>query len=150
MNELRKIANCMLGICLSKLVQMKVVSREQVDGRWYSRCNMDSRLEGLGVAAAASIDDSGCPVVIFSSRLNIQGLAYALPHEAIHLAQICSGMSKPCYGYTLWDGKKYPNLAADDPNYFSAEHQPWEAQAYKLESVVREALLAQLSLVGGG
>ena len=147
MNELREIANHMLGVCLSKLVQIGLVSREQVNGRWHSRCDLDSRLEQLGFAAAASIDDNGNPVVIFSSKLNIQGLAHTLPHEAIHLAQICSGMYEPCSGYTVWSGEKYSNLAADDPNYFSPEHQPWEAQAHELEPVVREALLTQFPIL---
>lgn len=143
MMALKEIASYMLSICLLKLVQMDVVTREQVNDKWYARCDMDARLEQLGFSAAASIDESGVPVVIFNSKLSMQGLAHVLPHEAIHLAQICSGIYEPCTGYALWKGEKYPNLAADDPNYFSVEHQPWEAQAHELESVVRESLLSQ-------
>jgi len=143
MSEVLRAANHMISVCLSELIKIGLVSLEQVNNRWYLKCNQDSRLEQFGFAAAVSIDENKMPVLFFNSKLTLQGLVYTLPHEAIHLAQICSGMSEPCSGYTVWKGKKYPTLAADDPNYFSLEYQPWEAQAKELEPVVREALLIQ-------
>ena len=63
-------------------------------------------------------------LLLYLTESSIKALAWAIPHEAIHLAQICKKDLKPYNGYSIWKGKKFPNLTTTDPNYFSPEHQP--------------------------
>lgn len=147
MNEDLLVANYMLGLCLSELVQMGFVSMEQVNGRWTSRCDLDELLARQGFAAAVTIDDKGMPLVIIESArcLYIEGLLQTIPHEAVHLAQICSGKYEPYAGYSIWMGVKYPNLLSTDPNYFSADHQPWEAEAKELAPQLERLLRSKIA-----
>lgn len=142
--DIKEIVDTFISISLGKLVETDFVSRDLIDRNWYSRFDMNHRLEADEFFAAASIDEANRPVVVFNAESNIKALAWVIPHEAIHLAQICKKDLEPCNGYSLWKGKKFPNLTATDPNYFSPEHQPWEAEAKELEDLVRGALYEKL------
>jgi hypothetical protein len=142
--DVKVVVDGFIGISLGMLVESGFVPRDLIDRNWYSRFDMNHRLSSDEFFAAASIDDANRPVVVFNAESNIKALAWAIPHEAIHLAQICKKDLEPCNGYSIWKGQRFPNLSATDPNYFSQEHQPWEAEAKELEDVVRNALYEKL------
>jgi len=142
-----KVVNLIIGICLGYLVETDFVEQEWINGKWYSRYDMNERLQNLQFVAAASIDDIGRPVVVFNMSHNIKAIAWGMAHEAIHLAQICKGDWEPFQGYSVWKGKEYKNLPATDVNYFSIDHQPWEVEAKGLEEKVRQAIYEKLPLL---
>ncbi len=138
--DVKEIVDVFLGISLGMLVETGFVSKDLIDKNWYSRFDMNHRLESDGFFAAASIDDADMPVVVFNTESTLEALAWAIPHEAIHLAQMCKKDLEPSDGFSIWKGKKYPQLKATDPNYSSPNYQPWEAEALELEESVRDAL----------
>lgn len=143
-SEKRDYVNSILNRCLEYLVDLGFVTNESLQGRAiYSRCDMNERLESLQFLAAASIDDVGHPVLVFNIDHDIRTLAWAIAHESVHLAQICKGEWEPFQGYSVWKGKKYTNLTADDSNYSSPNYQPWEAEAKNMENKVRELMYEQ-------
>lgn len=145
----KKIAvDTILNTCLGCLVDLGFVSKESFEGKEiYSRYDMSERLASLQFFAAASIDDIGRPVLVFNIEHNIKVLAWAIAHEAVHLAQVCKGEWEPFQGYSVWKGQRYTNLAADDPNYSSPDHQPWEAEAEHMEEKVRELMYERLPVL---
>lgn len=135
----KQTAEFILGQCLQFLVEDGFVSLEQVNGRWHVKTSVSDKLRGSGFAAGASIDDAGHPYVAINPN-KPSLLGYVLPHEAIHLAQICKGDYEPQIGTSLWRGEIYPNLSATDPNYI--QDQPWELEVSLLEEGVRQRLFA--------
>jgi len=135
--DLKDIVDTFMGVCLRHLVDKGFVTESQIQGNWYSREASD-RLEKRSFVAAAGIDNGGRPVVLFNRNMPLKAIIYSIPHEAVHLAQICKRDLKPLKGKSLWKGKVFGNLPGDDPNYFSG--QPWEAEAQDLEKEVRAAL----------
>lgn len=137
--------DAVLKACLQYLIDIGFINPEDFEGRIIdTRCDMNERLSEKGFYAAASIDDIGRPVLIYNIEHRMRDLACAIAHESIHIAQICKGDWEPFQGYSEWKGKKYTNLAASDPNYNSPEHQPWEAEVYKLEEKVIAYLFEKL------
>jgi len=136
-SDLKEIVDTFMGVCLQYLVDSGFVTESQIQGNWYSRDGSD-RLAAQSLAAAVSIDNANRPVVLFNTNLPLKAIIYTIPHEAVHLAQICKGDFEPLKGESLWKGEIFENLPAEDPNYFSG--QPWEAEARDLENGVREAL----------
>lgn len=132
-----EVAKELTGACLGKLVQMGLVTTEQVSGSWRVEFS-DERLVPCQMFSAASIDSKGKPVIYIRTTCTMEQLMYALAHEAVHLAQICSGDLVPDYGRQFWKGTPYPSLPAGDPNYVAA--QPWEAEAAELQPVLLEDL----------
>ena len=122
--DVKDIVDILIGRLLGKLVETDFVPRNLIDRNGYPRFDMNHRLNADEFSATASIDDANRPFVIFNTESSIKALAWAIPHEAIHLAQICKKDLKPYNGYSIWKGKKFPNLTTTDPNYFSPEHQP--------------------------
>jgi len=139
-----KAVDSMLMVCMRFLASKGLVSAEQFDTAVITRCDMDDRLASEGKYAAASIDDIGRPVVIFHSRLSYEALSHAIPHEAVHLAQLLRGDWEPYQGYSVWQGKRYENLPSSDPDYNSLEKQPWEHEAKQWETTTRGSMLDAL------
>lgn len=145
LDEKKNVIDTILSTCLGCLVDLNYISAQEFEGKGiYSRHDMNDRLASLQFFAAASIDDAGRPVLVFNIEQNIKALAWAIAHEAVHLAQICKGDWEPFQGYSIWKGQKYTTLAADDPNYSSLAHQPWEADAESVEEKVRELMYERL------
>lgn len=136
-SDLKEIVDTFMGVCLQFLVDSGFVNESQIQGNWYSR-EASARLAAQSFAAAASIDTAGRPVVLFNTNIPLNAIVYSIPHEAVHLAQICKGDFEPLEGKSRWKGKIFNNLPAEDPNYISG--QPWEAEARNLEEDVRKAL----------
>ena len=149
MEEKRKLVDTMIGVCLGFLVREGLVRREDIDGKWYSRCDMDHRLDSTGFYGGASIDDIGRPVIVYHSQHTFAVLSHVLPHEAVHLAQICRGSWEPFQGYSIWEGQEFTNLSGDDPEYNSLEKQPWEHEAKQWEGRVRNDLLDKFPSLAG-
>lgn len=144
-DEKKKDVDTILGTCLGCLVDLGFVCEQAFEGkRIYSRYDMNERLASLQFFAATSIDDAGRPVLIFNIEQSLKALAWAIAHEAIHLAQICKEEWEPFQGYSIWKGRKYENLPGDDPSYSSPDHQPWEAEAEAIEEKVRELMYERL------
>jgi hypothetical protein len=141
---LEKLTMYMVGYCLGYLVEVDFISQEKASCSWYTMCDLDKKLEDSGLLAGTSIDKNNRPFIAYRSKITPRELITAIPHESIHLAQICKGDHEPFSGYSIWKGQKYINLTYDDPNYFSAEHQPWEAEAKTLEEKVRQVLLEKI------
>lgn len=135
--EIEEVVEGLACACLTKLIEIGRVTREQVAGKWYVEIS-DERLLPRRLFAATTIDNNGQTVMYVRSALLPEELVSAIPHEAVHLMQICKGDLIPGYGYQVWKGKRYPSLAADDPNYFEA--QPWEAEARELSLILSEEL----------
>ncbi len=145
LDEKKKAIDTILSTCLGCLVDLGFISAQEFEGKAiYSRCDMNDRLASLQFFAGASIDDIGRPVLVFNIEQNVQALAWAIAHEAVHLAQICKGDWEPFQGYSTWKGQRYDNLPAENPNYSSPEHQPWEAEAEGIEEKVRELMHQRL------
>lgn len=132
-----KLAKKLTGTCLDKLVQIGLVTTEQVSGSWRVQFS-DARLVPHQMFSAASIDKNGTPVIYIRTNCTKEQLMYALAHEAVHLAQICAGDLVPEYGRKFWKGTSYPSLLAEDPNYVAS--QPWESEAADLQPVLFEVL----------
>jgi len=135
--DLKDIVDTFMGLCLRYLVDKGFVAKSEIQGNWYSTEASD-QLEKGSFVAAASIDNAGRPVVLFNTNMPLKAIIYSIPHEAVHLAQICKGDLEPLKGKSLWKEKAFCTLPGDDPNYFSG--QPWEAEAQDLEKEVRTAL----------
>ena len=144
-SEKKGAVDTILKTCLYYLVDIDFAKESDFVGKIINtRCDMNDRLQSEGFFAAASIDDLGRPVLIFNIEQSMKELACAIAHEAIHIAQICKGDWEPFQGYSDWKGKKYQNLDASDPNYHSAEHQPWEAEVYEHEEKLISYLFENL------
>lgn len=141
LDDRKQIVDTMIGVCLGYLVSEGQVQRQDIEGKWYSRCDMDDRLDSAGFHGGASVDDLGRPVIVFHSRQTFETLSHVLPHESVHLTQLCRGDWKPFQGYSLWKGQKFPHLKGDDPDYSSQDKQPWEYEAKQWEQRVRKALV---------
>lgn len=145
MSEKKDLVDQIFEACLICLVELKFVSSNDFEDKGiYSRCDMNDKLENLQFFAGSSIDDIGRPVLVFNIDQNIKALAWAIAHEAVHIAQICKGDWEPFQGYSTWKGEKFDNLEADDPNYSSNAHQPWEFEAKEMEGKVWERLCIKL------
>jgi hypothetical protein len=125
-------ANLLMGLCLTKLVEMERVHREQVIGTWRIEFNGE-KFQRTKFGGAASLDSMNRPVVYLSPQLNIEGLMFVSAPEAVHLALFCRGDFFPAYGFSIWKEQEYVLLSADDPNY---SNQPWEAEANELSPVL--------------
>jgi len=144
LEALEELTTYMVGYCLGYLVEIDFISKEKASCFWYTCSDIDKKLEDSGLLAGTSIDRNNRPFIAYRSKISMKDLIKAIPHESIHLAQIRKGDYEPLSGYSIWKGKKYINLNCDDPNYFSAEHQPWEAEAKSLEEKVRQVLLEKI------
>jgi hypothetical protein len=143
-NEDREIIKALVEACFDYLEEIDFIEKAVI--QWYPRYDMNLRLDSLNFEAAASIDDVGRPTIIFKSRFSLRTV-FAIPHESIHIAQICKGDYVPFKGFSLWRGNQYTNLTADDPNYFI--QQPWEEEARRFEEEVRGYMLNKVNEVPG-
>jgi hypothetical protein len=132
-----ELAQYAVNFCLLKLIDLGLVSLDEVNGKWYIRFNQ-SRLGARGLGAAATLDNEGTPVMYLLPTLNVKGLARAISHESVHLMQLCKGDLVPMWGYHVWKGTEYPTLPADSPDYFEA--QPWERETRDLQPVLLDVL----------
>ena len=122
--------------CLGILVKSGFVSVEQINqSPWYVKLDEDGQLDKELFLAAASVDDQRRPFILFDANNQLEALAYAVPHEVIHLAQICKGDWLPCYGYSMWKGVRIERIKAEDPAYTTG--QPWEAEAHAIDEDLR-------------
>ncbi|MDC7690052.1 hypothetical protein [Vogesella indigofera] len=136
--ELRRLFEAFVVHCLSRLVDQGFVTANQINqSNWYVLLADDnSRLVSEGFLAGTSLDNNQRPYIVFDTQQSLRDQIWAIPHEAIHLAQICKGDFLPCWGYSLWKGRRFEKLAADHPKYF--EDQPWEKEARALEDPIRK------------
>lgn|GEM_PF-2098930 len=124
--------------CLRRLVEMGQVSKEQLKHRVRIDWNSSRQLRALGLAAATTENDSGVAVLKVDTSLPLPSLVWAIPHEAVHIAQTCRGDLRHLPGRnSIWKGEHYRTLDGEDAGYFQ---QPWEAEARFLESVLRDAI----------
>ena len=102
--------------CLRYLVKMGRVSESQIRGRVTIDWGSSKELKGHGLAAAASQDSENRAVLKLDTTLPFAELVWAIPHEAVHVAQICRGdlLLPPGEG-TYWKGTRYTTLGASDP-----------------------------------
>jgi hypothetical protein len=135
--EMKEVADVIVGTCLVKLVQLGRVTRQQVNGKWYVSFNK-SILSGKGFAGGATLDRNNNPVLYLSPDLSVAALVWLITHEAVHLMQLCKGELIPMIGYHIWQGRPYRSLPADHPDYFTA--QPWETEAQELQPLLLEHL----------
>jgi hypothetical protein len=125
--------------CLRDLVNDECVSSDQIQqSQWYLRPDDGNNLNAKMFFAAASVDQNGRPYLLINPTSPLKALAWAIPHEAIHIAQICKGDLEPGHGYSTWRGTRFNQLTADDPSYVLG--QPWEAEAQELEARLREQM----------
>jgi len=125
--------------CLDILIKRGFVSADEINqSRWYVELDVDGRLNKEQFFSAASIDDQNRPFLLFSPRVSLQALAFSIPHEVVHLAQICKGDWLPCYGYSIWKGERVERVEAGDPSYTIG--QPWEAEASEIDNNLREKM----------
>ena len=130
--------SAIVEFCLHRLVEMNRVSKEQLKHRVSIDWNSSIQLRARGLAAATTEDDFGVAVLKLDTSLPLSSLVWAIPHEAVHIAQTCHGDIRHLPGRnTIWKGKHYRTLDGGDTGYFQ---QPWEAEARFLESVLRDAI----------
>ncbi len=77
--------------CLRRLVEMGQVSKEQLKHRVRIDWNSSRQLRALELAAATTENDSGVAVLKLDTSLPLPSLVWAIPHEAVHIAQTCRG-----------------------------------------------------------
>lgn len=141
--QFQRTVDQIIKTCIFTLVDLGFVSEEAFKGKVIDTdFSQAEKLNSLQFAAAASINKRGQPVFIINTNQSIQMIAWGIAHESVHIAQICKGVWEPRNGYSIWKGRKFENLAADDPNYFSPDYQPWEAEANQWDEKVREQLYA--------
>lgn len=131
------LAQQAVNFCLLKLIDLGLISLNEVNGKWYIQFD-ESRLESKGFGAAATLDIEGIPVMYLLPTLNVRGLARAISHESVHLMQLCRGDLVPRLGCQIWRGVAYKTLPADSPDYFEA--QPWEQEARDLQPMLLDVL----------
>lgn len=131
------LAQQAVNFCLLKLIDLGLISLNEVNGKWYIQFDQ-SRLDSKGLGAATTLDREGIPVMYLLPTLNVRGLARAISHESVHLMQLCRGDLVPLFGYQLWRGVAYMTLPADSPDYFEA--QPWEQEARDLQPMLLDVL----------
>lgn len=134
--EIKEFVETLAAHCLNILVKSGFVSAEQInESRWYVKLDESGKLDKELFFAAASVDEQHRPFMLFNPCKSLQALAYAVPHEVIHLAQLCKGDWLPCYGYSIWKGVRIERVEADDPAYITG--QPWEAEAHAMDEGLR-------------
>ena len=139
--EKRDLIMGLVKFCLMYLVEKNYVLLEQVQQNYWIQFDDDAQLQQQGLLAAVTRDDEGHAMLLVDWARPLSATIWALPHEAIHLAQICKGDLVHQKGRTLWKEQAYTSLDAEHPDYFSSDLQPWEAEAKSLESELRTAML---------
>ena len=131
--------------CLDILVKRGFVSVDQINAsRWYVELDVNGRLKNEQFSAATSVDSQNRPFLLFNPSAAPKELAFSIPHEVIHLAQICKGDWLPCYGYSVWKGKRIERIEAGNPSYTTA--QPWEAEASAIDNDIRGKMYEALPM----
>jgi len=128
----------LLRFCLKQLVDDGYVEQADVVGRFHVDFGAVGELARSGQAAATVQDQEGHAVVLLDPIFGLRAAIWAIPHEAVHVAQICRGdLKNPRREIKLWKGKLYESLPPDDPRY---SDQPWEAEAFSLDRALRKAM----------
>lgn len=140
-DDLSFIVDTFAGVCLRHLINQEFIAESEVQGKWRSS-EASLILEARALATAVSIDVAGMPVLLYNKDMPLKDVINSLPHEAIHLAQICKGDYEPFKGYSIWRGAKHKSLHPNDPHYYS--EQPWEEEANRLERGVRVAMYGKM------
>lgn len=139
--EKRELITGLVRFCLMYLVKKNYISLGQVEKNYWIMCDITTRLQQNGLLAAVTRDDAGHAILLVDCTQPLSAIIWALPHESVHLAQVCKGDLIQQKGKTIWRGKEYTVLNADHPDYFSPDLQPWEAEAKSLESGLRTAMI---------
>jgi hypothetical protein len=135
-----------LGICLEGLLEQSFFSKDDYGKTpWRVELDYKGRLDDKGFFSAVSNDNKGFKVLFTPLSLcrripSVKNLVDGISHEVVHLAQMMKGDLQQEVGFTVWKGKKYYPVEAEDPLYFSKEHQPWEYEARQFEGQVRKNL----------
>lgn len=127
-------------VCLEKLIEDGMVKYEDVAFKWDVRVDSENKLKELGMSAATTLEGTTA-VLVYPEEETYLEISKYIPHEVIHIAQICKGDFVPGLipeGKGFWKGKEYLALATNDPNYFDEDYQPWEHEAQSLEGAVKE------------
>lgn len=137
-NEKRELVIRLVGFCLQVLVEQAFVTRKQLAGRVRFDFQADTQLDRRDFAAATTQDDAGNAVLQVHSNLPIAQTVWCLPHEAVHIAQVCRGdLAYPLGGGVIWKGERWLPSQADDPQYFG---QPWEEETGRLAPELMRAM----------
>ena len=89
--------------CLRTLVDRGVVREDQLQRRYSIDWSSSDRLRSLELAAATSEDAEGRAILKLDAMLPLLALVWTIPHEAVHIAQICRGdLRFPPHGGTHW------------------------------------------------
>jgi len=101
----------MVEFCLRRLVEMGQVSKKQLKHRVRIDWNGSRQLRALGLAAATTENDSGVAVLKLDTSLPLHKLVWAIPHEAVHVAQTCRGDLRHLPGRnSIWKGERYSGV----------------------------------------
>jgi len=144
--DIQETISAVVEFCLRCLVKMKDVSEDQLRHRVCVDWNSSERLRRCKLAAAVTQDNEGRAVLKLDRTLSLGVLVWAIPHEAVHIAQICRGDLRYLPDrITYWKGRLCRAMDADDPDYF---HQPWEAEAELLGPKLRAAIVEKCPGLG--
>lgn len=136
--DVKEGISAIVELCLHRLVEMGRVSKEQLKHRVRIDWNSSRQLRARGLVAATTEDDFGVAVLKLDTSLPLPSLVWAIPHEAVHIAQTCRGDLRHLPGRdSIWKGEHYRTLDGEDAGY---SQQPWEAEASSLESILRDAI----------
>jgi hypothetical protein len=145
LEQLHEIVGTVATVCLTQLVKDGYTTAATLNGRWEPRPDLGGRLERARFAAAVTFDDaSQRAILLYSLKLPLAAVLYAIPHEVVHVAQTCNGHLMQEVGYSTWQGRRYEALAAEDPRY--SIDQPWEAEACAREGALREYMYQRFPL----
>lgn len=137
----KEILSGLLRFCLKQLVDAGRVEEGNIVGAYHVDFEATDELAGSGQAAATTQDRLGHAVVLFDPAWGSEAAAWAIPHEAFHVAQFCCGdLVNLGGGRKLWKGEAYESLASDDPHY---SEQPWEAEAFAHDEELRSTMRRQ-------
>lgn len=117
-HELKTNLDTCMKICLGNLVQDGFVLEEDIGKGWYSRFDLTDRMTAQGIAAGCTHDDIGRITVAYNLNRPFEELLWAVPHEAVHIAQLAKGDWDPQTGYSYWKGERFDNLPSTDSNYY--------------------------------
>ncbi len=134
----KELLSGLLRFCLKQLVDGGHVKWGEITGSFRMDFEATDKLGGTGQAAATVQDQLGYAVVLFDPAFELRVAIWAVPHEAVHVAQYCCGdLTSVGKGRKLWRGEMYDTLPSDDAGY---SDQPWEAEAFALDRQLRRAM----------
>jgi len=144
-DEEREVISGLLRFCLQLLVDDGHVQEDELRSNFHIAYEGSDRLNSRGLAAATTQDDEGHAVLVVDPALPLDAIIWAIPHEAVHVAQVCRGDLAFLVRCTQWQGQSYVTLHAEHPDYLM---QPWEAEAARLEHDLRAAMCSRYQELG--